>query len=46
MRRAIEFIYIDAGGGHRAAATALAEVISGERRPWDIRTHSVQDLFH
>jgi len=46
MRRAIEFIYIDAGGGHRAAATALAEVIAGERRPWDIRTHSVQDLFH
>jgi len=25
MRRAIEFIYIDAGGGHRAAATALAK---------------------
>jgi len=46
MRRAIEFIYIDAGGGHRAAATALAEVIAAQRRPWDIRTHSVQDLFH
>lgn len=46
MKRAIEFIYIDAGGGHRAAATALAEVIAGQRRPWDIRTHSVQDLFH
>jgi 1,2-diacylglycerol 3-beta-galactosyltransferase len=46
MRRAIEFIYIDAGGGHRAAATALTEVIEQQRRPWDIRTHSVQDLFH
>jgi 1,2-diacylglycerol 3-beta-galactosyltransferase len=46
MRRTIEFIYIDAGGGHRAAATALAEVIGQQRRPWDIRTHSVQDLFH
>ena len=46
MRRAVEFIYIDAGGGHRAAATALAEVIAGQHRPWDIRTHSVQDLFH
>ena len=46
MRRAIEFIYIDAGGGHRAAAGALAEVIAHQRRPWDIRTHSVQDLFH
>ncbi|MFY9728679.1 MAG: glycosyltransferase, partial [Bryobacteraceae bacterium] len=46
MKRAIEFIYIDAGGGHRAAATALAEVIAQQRRPWDIRTHSVQNLFH
>ena len=46
MKRTIEFIYIAAGGGHRAAATALAEVIAVERRPWDIHTHSVQDLFH
>ena len=46
MRRAIEFIYIDAGGGHRAAATALTEVIAAQGRPWDIRAHSVQDLFH
>jgi len=46
MRRQIEFIYIDAGGGHRAAATALAEVIAQQGRPWDIRAHSVQDLFH
>jgi hypothetical protein len=45
MRRTIEFIYIDAGGGHRAAANALTEVIGQQRRPWDIRTHSVQDLF-
>jgi 1,2-diacylglycerol 3-beta-galactosyltransferase len=45
MRRTIEFIYIDAGGGHRAAANALAEVIASQGRPWDIRTHSVQDLF-
>jgi 1,2-diacylglycerol 3-beta-galactosyltransferase len=45
MRRSIEFIYIDAGGGHRAAATALTDVISGERRPWDIRAHSVQEIF-
>jgi 1,2-diacylglycerol 3-beta-galactosyltransferase len=45
MRRSIEFIYIDAGGGHRAAATALTEVIAGEGRPWDIRAHSIQDLF-
>jgi 1,2-diacylglycerol 3-beta-galactosyltransferase len=43
--RAIDFIYIDAGGGHRAAATALAEVIRGQERPWDIRLLNVQDLL-
>jgi 1,2-diacylglycerol 3-beta-galactosyltransferase len=42
---AIEFLYIDAGGGHRAAATALAEVIAGQGLPWDIRAHSIQELF-
>jgi len=46
MKRNIEFIYIDAGGGHRAAATALTEVIGQQHRPWNIHTHSVQDLFH
>jgi len=45
-RRAIDFIYIDAGGGHRAAATALAEVIGRQERPWDLRLLNVQDLLH
>ncbi len=44
-RRVIDFIYIDAGGGHRAAATALAEVIRREQRPWDLRLLNVQDLL-
>jgi 1,2-diacylglycerol 3-beta-galactosyltransferase len=43
--REIDFIYIDAGGGHRAAATALAEVIRREQRPWDLRLLNVQDLL-
>jgi 1,2-diacylglycerol 3-beta-galactosyltransferase len=45
MRRAIEFIYIDSGGGHRAAAQALAEVIERQQRPWDVHMVSIQDLF-
>ena len=45
MRRTIEFIYIDSGGGHRAAAQALAEVIERQQRPWDIRMVCIQDLF-
>src|SRR5437868_10514244 len=35
----------DSGGGHRAAATALAEVIRQQSRPWDMRLLSIQDHF-
>jgi 1,2-diacylglycerol 3-beta-galactosyltransferase len=45
MRRSIEFIYIDSGGGHRAAAQALAEVIERQQRPWDVHMVCIQDLF-
>ena len=45
VNRKITFIYIDAGGGHRAAATALCEVIREQRRPWDIEMLSIQDLL-
>ena len=44
-RRRIDLIYMDAGGGHRAAAGALAEVIRRQERPWDIRLHCIQDLL-
>ena len=46
MRRPkISMIYIDAGGGHRAAATALCEVIQQQQRPWDLQMVSIQDLL-
>jgi Glycosyltransferase family 28 C-terminal domain len=45
MNRKITLIYIDAGGGHRAAATALSEVIGQQRRPWDVEMVSIQDLL-
>jgi 1,2-diacylglycerol 3-beta-galactosyltransferase len=38
-------IYIDSGGGHRAAATALCEVIRQQDRPWDLEMVSIQDLL-
>ena len=41
----IALIYIDAGGGHRVAATALSEVIREQQRPWDIEMLSIQDLL-
>ena len=45
MNRRITLIYIDAGGGHRAAATALCEVILQQQRPWDVEMVSIQDLL-
>ena len=45
MNQRIDFIYVDSGGGHRAAANALAEVIRRQNRPWDIRLLSIQDLL-
>src|SRR5580704_18658941 len=42
----IVLIYIDSGGGHRAAATALREVIREQQRPWDVEMVSMQDLLN
>src|SRR5581483_10830115 len=44
--RKIALIYIDSGGGHRAAATALREVIGQQQRPWDIEMLCIQELLN
>ena len=41
----VTLIYIDSGGGHRAAATALCEVIRRQQRPWDLEMVCIQDLL-
>jgi len=41
----IEFCFFDAGGGHRAAATALEMAIQAQRRPWEIRLTNIQELL-
>jgi 1,2-diacylglycerol 3-beta-galactosyltransferase len=41
----IDFIYVDSGGGHHAAANALLDVIRQQQRPWDIRLRSIQELL-
>ena len=41
----IDFIYFDAGGGHRAAAIALKSVIESEKRPWQIRLVNLQEVL-
>jgi 1,2-diacylglycerol 3-beta-galactosyltransferase len=42
---AIDLIYFDAGGGHRAAANALTSVIQSQGRPWDVRLVNLQELL-
>ena len=45
MKPKILLIYVDSGGGHRAAATALSEVIRQQQRAWDVEMLSLQDLL-
>ncbi len=39
----IEFGFFDAGGGHRAAATALQMAIQAQQRPWEARLTNLQE---
>ena len=41
----IEFCFFDAGGGHRAAATALEAVARAQRRSWNVRLTNLQELL-
>ncbi len=42
----IDFLFFDAGGGHRAAATALKAISEHQHRPWDVRLVNVQEVLH
>jgi 1,2-diacylglycerol 3-beta-galactosyltransferase len=41
----VDFIFFDAGGGHRSAANALKAVCEQQKRPWDIRMVNLQDVL-
>jgi 1,2-diacylglycerol 3-beta-galactosyltransferase len=41
----LDFIYFDAGGGHRAAANALKQVIEQQGRPWEIQLVNLQEVL-
>jgi glycosyl transferase family 28/monogalactosyldiacylglycerol (MGDG) synthase len=45
LMKKIDFMYFDAGGGHRAAANALREVIAEQKRPWEVRLVNLQELL-
>jgi len=41
----LDFVFFDAGGGHRSAANALKAVIEQQRRPWEIRLVNLQEIL-
>jgi hypothetical protein len=41
----IDFIFFDAGGGHRSAANALQTVIERQQRPWRVRLVNLQEVL-
>jgi 1,2-diacylglycerol 3-beta-galactosyltransferase len=43
--RQLDFLYFDAGGGHRSAANALRQVIADQQRGWDVRLVNLQDVL-
>ena len=45
MQPRVDLIYVDSGGGHRAAATALCQVLNEKGYRWDVRMICIQDLL-
>jgi len=41
----VHFVYFDAGGGHRAAATALNAMVVQQQRPWNVRMVNLQEIL-
>ena len=41
----LDFIFFEAGGGHRAAANALKTVIEQQGRGWEVRLVNLQELL-
>ena len=43
--KTVELVYVDAGGGHRSAASALAEAARREQRPWNMRLTNLFEVL-
>src|SRR5579864_715619 len=44
-QKRIEFVFFDAGGGHRSAATALQTAIESQKLPWTIDLFNLQEAL-
>jgi Glycosyltransferase family 28 C-terminal domain/Monogalactosyldiacylglycerol (MGDG) synthase len=45
LMRRIDFVFFDAGGGHRSAATALQQVIAEQNHPWRVSLVNLQEVL-
>lgn len=45
MKPRVDVIYFDAGGGHRAAATAFQLICAQQQRPWEVRLVHLKDIL-
>jgi len=43
--RNVDLIYFDAGGGHRASATALHSMLVEDRRAWNVRMINLREVL-
>jgi hypothetical protein len=43
--KTVDFVFFDAGGGHRAAATALQAIAQAQQRDWNVRLVHLQDIL-
>jgi len=43
--KVIDLVYFNAGGGHRAAALALQDIIRRQRRPWQVRLINLTEVL-
>ncbi len=41
----LDFVYFDAGAGHRAAANAVREAIARQGRPWSVELVNLQEVL-
>jgi hypothetical protein len=41
----VDLIFFDAGGGHRASATALKSMLEAQHRSWQVRMVNLRDLL-
>ena len=45
MEPVVDLVYFNAGGGHRAAALALHEMLQRQRRPWRVRLVNLTEVL-